>query len=53
MQRTGTDTSRKRSTLTAKQSRFAVMVARGVSLTVSYFESYDTQASGTLIKLWG
>ena len=51
MQPTGTELSRKRSTLTPKQGQFAALVARGESLTVAYFESYDTQAGGTSLRV--
>ena len=51
MQGANTDTPRKRISLTPKQGQFAALVARGVSLTVSYSENYDTQASGTCLRV--
>ncbi len=51
MEPTDTDTPRKRNTLTAKQGQYAALVARGESLTASYFESYDTNASGTCLRV--
>ena len=51
MQPTDTDTPRKRISLTPKQGQFAALVAGGESLTVAYFESYDTQASGTCLRV--
>ncbi len=51
MQPTDTDTSRKRTRLTPKQGQFAALVARGESLTVAYFEAYDTNASGTCLRV--
>ena len=51
MQGANTDTPRKRNTLTPKQGQFAALVARGESLTVAYFEAYDTNASGTCLRV--